>query len=76
MANREEKNKFSIMIIETAMKTKMNHMDTITSYCEINNFEVEVAAGLINDSLKELIRGEAQTLKYRCVPKVGNKLPI
>jgi len=73
MANREEKNNFSMMIMEIAMKDKIDHMDAIVSYCETNNLEIEVAAGLINDSLKSIIEGEAMELRF--LPR-GSKLPL
>jgi hypothetical protein len=73
MATREEKNRFSMMIMELAINEKIDHMDAITSYCEQNNLEIEVAATLINDSLKGIIEGEAMELRY--LPR-GSKLPI
>jgi hypothetical protein len=73
MANREEKNNFSMMIMEMAINEKIDHMDAITTYCERNNLEIEVAATLINDSLKSIIQGEAMELRY--LPR-GGKLPI
>lgn len=73
MANREEKNNFSMMIMEMAINEKIDHMDAITTYCERNNLEIEVAATLINDSLKSIIQGEAMELRY--LPR-GSKLPI
>lgn len=73
MASREEKNNFSIMIMEMALKEKIDHMDAIATYCERNNLEIEVAATLINESLKSIIQGEAMELRY--LPRTG-KLPI
>ena len=73
MANREEKNQFSMTIMEMAINEKIDHMDAITTYCERNNLEIEMAASLINDSLKSIIEGEAMELRY--LPKIG-KLPI
>lgn len=73
MANREEKNKFSMMIMEMAILEKIDHMDAVTSYCEKNNLEIEIAATLINESLKSIILSEAMELRY--IPKQG-KLPI
>jgi hypothetical protein len=64
MVSREEKNVFSTMIMEMALKEKIDHMDAITTYCEQNNLEIEVAANLINDSLKSIIESEAMKLKY------------
>lgn len=73
MATREEKNKFSIMIMELAINRKTDHMDAIACYCEINNLEIEMAATLINESLKSIIEGEAMELRY--LPR-GSRLPI
>ena len=73
MASREEKNNFSMMIMNMAIMEKIDHMDAITSYCERNNLEIEVAASLINDSLKSIIQGEAMELRY--LPR-GGKLPL
>ena len=73
MASREEKNNFSMMIMQMAILEKIDHMDAITSYCERNNLEIEVAASLINDSLKSIIEGEAMELRY--LPR-GGKLPL
>jgi len=73
MASREEKNNFSMMIMEMAINEKIDHMDAITTYCDRNNLEIEVAATLINDALKSIIQGEAMELRY--LPR-GGKLPI
>ena len=73
MATREEKNNFSMMIMNMAILEKIDHMDAITTYCERNNLEIEVAATLINDSLKSIIEGEAMELRF--LPR-GSKLPI
>lgn len=73
MASREEKNQFSMMIMTMAIDQGIDHMDAITSYCEKNNLEIEVAATLVNESLKSLIEGEAMELRF--IPK-GSRLPI
>ena len=73
MASREEKNRFSMMIMEMAISEKIDHMDAITSYCERNNLEIEVAATLINEALKSIIQSEAMELRY--LPR-GGKLPL
>ena len=73
MPSREEKNRFSMMIIEIAISQKIDHLDAITCYCEENNLEIEVAATLINESLKSLIESDAQELRY--LPR-SSKLPI
>lgn len=73
MASREEKNNFSMMIMQMAITEKIDHMDAITTYCERNNLEIEVAASLINESLKSLIEGEAMEMRY--LPR-GGRLPL
>ena len=73
MASREEKNQFSMMIMQMAIEQKIDHMDAITTFCEKNNLEIEVAATLINESLKSLIESEAEQLRY--LPRSG-RLPI
>lgn len=73
MASREEKNNFSMMIMEMAINERIDHMDAITTYCERNNLEIEVAATLINESLKSIIQGEAMDLRF--LPR-GGKLPL
>ena len=73
MATREEKNNFSMMIMNMAILEKIDHMDAITTYCERNNLEIEVAATLINDSLKSIIEGEAMELRF--LPR-GSRLPL
>jgi hypothetical protein len=73
MASREEKNNFSMMIMNMALEERIDHMDAVTTYCERNNLEIEVAASLINESLKSIIEGEAMELRY--IPR-GGKLPL
>ena len=73
MANREEKNNFSMMIMNLAIQEKIDHMDAVTTYCERHNLEIEVAASLINDSLKSIIEGEAMELRF--LPR-GGRLPL
>lgn len=64
MTNREQKNNFSMMIMNLAIKENIDHMDAVTTYCDRNNLEIEVAANLINESLKGIIEGEAMELRY------------
>ena len=73
MPSRDEKNQFSMMIMNMAIDERIDHMDAITTYCERNNLEIEVAATLINESLKSIIQGEAMELRF--LPR-GGKLPI
>ena len=73
MASREEKNNFSMMIMEMAINEKIDHMDAIATYCERNNLEIEVAATMINDALKSIIEGEAMEMRF--LPR-RSRLPL
>lgn len=64
MASREEKNKFSMLIMQIAQEKKIDHMDAITTHCENTNLEIEVAAKLVNDTLRGIIENEAIEMKY------------
>jgi len=56
-----------------AAEYNISHIEAVTHYCEKNNIEIEIAAALVSDSLKDLIEAEASELKY--LPKI-NTLPI
>jgi len=73
MPTKDEKNKFSLMIEEIATKEGITHMEAITDYCAKTELEVEVAAQLINPTLKSKIELEARTLRY--LPK-DSTLPV
>ena len=73
MASREEKNNFSMMIVSMAISENIDHMDAITTYCERNNLEIEIAASLINDTLKDIIQNVAMECRY--LPR-QSKLPL
>lgn len=73
MPTLDEITDFSKKIESFAKENKLSLMDSIVSYCEKNEFEVEVAATLISQKLKQKIYIEAQNLNL--VPK-GNKLPL
>ena len=73
MTSREEKNNFSLMIESMAQNQGITCMEAITEYCSQHDLEIEVAAGLINQSLKAKIEQEARALRF--LPKTG-KLPL
>jgi hypothetical protein len=73
MPTMDEKNTFSLMIEETAQKQGISHMEAVTDYCSKTGLEVEVAATLINLSLKAKIELEARGLRYLTK---GTTLPI
>ena len=73
MTSREEKNQFSLAIERIAENNEITHMEAILEHCERCGLEIEVAATLINQSLKAKIEMEARDLRF--LPK-GSKLPL
>jgi hypothetical protein len=73
MTTREEKNTFSMMIEQRAASHGITHLEAIMDYCETTGLEPEVAATLVNQSLKARLEAEARDLRF--LPK-GSKLPI
>ena len=73
MPTREEKDTFSLMIEERALRLEISHMDAIIDYCSKSNMEVEVAASLLNTSIKSKIELEARELRF--LPRQG-QLPL
>jgi hypothetical protein len=70
MASKEE---FSVMIERFAKDKRCSYMDAVILYAEENEIEVESAARMISQSLKEKIEVEAQDLNF--LPKSA-RLPI
>jgi hypothetical protein len=73
MATKIEKDKFSLMIEQRALNQESSCMETIIDYCEESGLELEVAATLLNQSLKCRIEEEARDLRF--LPKIA-KLPL
>lgn len=73
MATKEEKHNFSLQIEILAEKLKVSYIEAITHHCEETGLEVELAATLLNESLKSKIEDEAQNLRY--LPR-SSRLPI
>ena len=61
------------MIIERAIRLKCDYIDSITTYCEENEMEVELAAKMIDENLKSLLANEASSM--RIIPKIS-RLPL
>lgn len=57
---------FTEQIEEIVLKKKIEYIEAILHWCEINRFDVEYAGDLIrrNPSLKEKIQKEATQLKF------------
>jgi len=73
MATKDEKNNFSIEIEKIVSDREITYIEAIIEYCTETGLEVEMAATLLNDVLKDKIQNEAQELRY--LPKTST-LPI
>ena len=56
--------KFSMEIEKIVVDEKLNYIDAICQYCEINNLEIESVTKLISKSLKERLKWDATRLNY------------
>jgi hypothetical protein len=61
---KEEKTSFSIGIQQLAFDKKISFIDAVILYCEETELEIEIAAELIDECLKEKIEQEAKSLRY------------
>lgn len=57
-------NEFSLYIEEKVVRDKIGYMDAIISYCTEVDIDVESISKLINQSLKDKIRVEAEEANY------------
>lgn len=62
LATKHEMLQFSLLIEEIVQKQKITYLDAILEYCDKTGLEVEVAAGLVNRTLKSKLHKEAQDL--------------
>lgn len=67
------KQKFTRMIEDTVMRTKLSHIDAVVHICEKNNLEIEDVKKYISEPIKEKIEAEARRLNF--LPR-GNELPL
>jgi len=58
------KDKFAEDIESLVLKTKMNYIDAIVYFCELNAIDLESVPKLISKPLKEKIKYEAQELNF------------
>jgi len=54
--------KFGLLIEDIVKKKKITYMDAVISYCEENDIDPSSIGPLVNKSLKEKIKEEAQKL--------------
>ena len=73
MPTREEKNEFSEKIMRRMLDLNTDCLDAFVTYCEEVGLEVEVAATLANDILREQLQDAFAELNY--IKKSG-KLPL
>jgi hypothetical protein len=66
-------NEFSLHIEERVLRERIGYMDAVIQYCNEIDIDIESVANLINKSLKDKIRVEAEEQNY--MRKQG-KLPI
>jgi len=70
MASAEEKKKFAFKIDSYVANTGLTYLEAIVEYCSEIDMELEIAASLINNSLKEKIEFEAANSRM-----IKNKIP-
>jgi len=73
MPTREEKNEFSEKIMLRMQSLNTDCLDAMVTYCEEVGLEMEVAATLVNDILKEQLEDAFAELNY--IEK-SSKLPL
>ena len=56
--------KFALDIEKIVVDEKINYIDAIIHYCEINNIEVESVTKLISKPLKERLKWDAIRLNF------------
>ena len=57
-------NNFFPFLTEYIVEEKLNHIDAICQYCEMNEIEVESVSKLISKSLKERLKYDAISLNF------------
>jgi hypothetical protein len=75
MPTKDEMKKFAFAIDSMVANTDYTYLEAIIEYCKQTGLEVEVAATLINSSLKIKIESQAMDNNQLKV-KSPNKLPI
>jgi len=73
MPTKDEKHNFSLAIENIVSQLQTSYIEATTHYCDQTGLEVEMAATLMDESLKAKIKVEAQQLRY--LPR-SSKLPL
>ena len=56
--------KFALEIEKIVAEEKLNYIDAIVHYCEVNELEVESVTKLVSKSLKERLKWDAIRLNF------------
>lgn len=73
--NKEEQQRFTKQIEHLVISKRLTYIEAIVCHCETTGLEIEVAAKLINRSLKKKLREEGMGLNLIPKPKTS-RLPI
>ena len=70
--------KFALEIEKIVIEEKLNYIDAICHYCDINELEVESVTKLVSKPLKEKLKWDATRLNFmKATSKTSRaKLPI
>ena len=74
MPTKDEMKKFAFAIDSMVANTDYTYLEAIIEYCKKTGLEVEVAASLVNSSLKTKI--ESQAMEHNMLKIKSSKLPI
>lgn len=74
MPTKDEMKKFAFAIDSMVANTDYTYLEAIIQYCKETGLELEVAASLINSSLKTKI--ESQAMESNMLKVKSSKLPI
>lgn len=67
------KQRFSMLIEETVVNSRLSYMDAIIDVCEKNLIDIEEVKKFISNSIRDKLEAEARELNY--LPK-QNTLPF
>ena len=74
MPTKDEMKKFAYAIDSMVANTDYTYLEAIVEYCKKTGLEIEVAASLVNNSLKTKI--ESQAMENNMLKIKTSKLPI
>lgn len=73
MSNFLTKSKFSKMVEQTVMETKLSYIDAVVHICEKNDIDPIEVKKFLTEIVRDKIEAEAKALNL--LPK-GNELPV